>query len=91
MCKLLYHQRIALILQKLNAVIPEAHPPDRRARWRSMRSSLELACSRRAISLSSCYGFAGLRLHPLLALDLANLVLDDGMPVESRKPTAPTR
>jgi len=31
-----------------------------------------LICS---ISLSSCYGFAGLRLHPLLVLHLALLVI----------------
>jgi len=38
-----------------------------------------LICS---ISLSSCYGFAGLRLHPLLVLHLALLVIGIASPVE---------
>ena len=39
-------------------------------------SILELSSSSRAISLSSCYGFAGLRLHPLLVRDLPLLFFD---------------
>jgi hypothetical protein len=83
-------------------------------------SILELSASSRSISLSSCYGFAGLRLHPLLVrdlpllvffpqllvfslellhsilvlaldpleLDLSQLVIDNGSPVQHRQ-TAP--
>jgi hypothetical protein len=49
-----------------------------------------------AISLSSCYGFAGLRLHPLLVLNLALPVLHLALlvagipsPVEHRQPEPP--
>ena len=38
--------------------------------------SLALSSASRAFSLFSCYGFAGLRLHPLLVLDLPLLVRD---------------
>ena len=37
--------------------------------------SLALSSASRAFSLFSCYGFAGLRLHPLLVRDLALLVV----------------
>ncbi len=37
-------------------------------------SILELSASSRSISLLRCYGFAGLRLHPLIEHDLPLLV-----------------
>ena len=55
----------------------------------SKRASLDsIAASRGfsflscAISFSSCYGFAGLRLHPLFVLHLALLVAGIPSPVE---------
>jgi len=46
-------------------------------------------CSGVGSSSSSCYGFAGLRHHPLLVrdpapleLDLPQLLVDDGSPIE---------
>jgi hypothetical protein len=55
----------------------------------SKRASLDsIAASRAfsflscAISFSSCYGFAGLRLHPLFVLHLALLVAGIPSPVE---------
>ena len=55
----------------------------------NMATILELSSSSCAISLWSCYGFAGLRLHPLLVcdlppieLDLSQLEVDDGSPVQ---------
>ena len=53
--------------------------------------SLALSSASRSFSLLSCYGFAGLRLHPLLVrdlplleLDLSQLVIDNGSPIEHR-------
>ncbi|QBE67869.1 hypothetical protein SynWH8101_0257 [Synechococcus sp. WH 8101] len=37
------------------------------------------------ISLLSRYGFAGLRLHPLLVRDLSQLVVDNGSPIQRRQ------
>jgi hypothetical protein len=65
---------------------------------RSKRASLDSIAASRAfsllscsISLSSCYGFAGLRLHPQLVLHLP--LLDAGIPspVERLQPQAPLR
>ena len=51
--------------------------------------SLALSSASRSFSLLSCYGFAGLRLHSLVVLDLSpieldlsQLVVDNGSPVE---------
>ena len=58
-------------------------------------SSLLLSSASRSFSLLSCYGCAGLRLHPLLVLDLSpieldlsQLVVDNGSPVEHRQQAA---
>jgi hypothetical protein len=53
-----------------------------------IRSLSLLICSlsllSRTMSLSSCYGFAGLRLHPQLVLHLSPLVVGIPTPVQHR-------
>ena len=59
------------------------------------RLSCSVSFSICSISLSSCYGFAGLRLHPQLVLHLALLVVNHALlvawipsPVERRAQVA---
>jgi nucleoside permease NupC len=62
------------------------------------RLSCSVSFSICSISLSSCYGFAGLRLHPQLVLHLALLVLHHALlvawiptPIEHRQKLSPAR
>jgi hypothetical protein len=57
----------------------------------SSSASRLFSCRSCSVSLLSCYGFAGLRLHPLLVLHLVLLVAGIPSPVERLQPQAPLR